>query len=371
MKQMFRKKPESDISPEKLSEELQQCRERSEFLLSATLSFITCVKEFSFGFAEIHADEFTARIDELKEHFTTIESIAVLQRRFAGQPDMILDFIIREKAYLAEREEELKVIIEMLRNGLTAMYGDNQTFNTNLQESNLRMERITYLDDIRRIKEQLKDEVEKIRTTVQEKKNADLKRMDSLSREVDALRQNLEKVTDASKIDPLTGAFNRLAFDINLQRSIDRYQITHARFALLMCDLDDFKRINDTHGHQVGDRVLMSFVRECKAFFRDHDFVARYGGEEFALVLSHASLRDAMKRAKKFCKTLASKRFIIDKAETDRTLIFTTSIGVSEISRDDTLETIIERADRALYLAKSSGKNLVMSEQDVCRNQKK
>ncbi len=361
-----KKTPGQEMSPEEMREELQLLQERNEFLLAASLTFITCVKEFALGRDELKADAFMERMDELKKQMQAQQATAAVARRFAGYPELILDFVGREKAYFAEREAEFTTIIQMLRAGLASVFDDNQSFTRSVSERGMRLERLANLDDIRRIREQLKGEVDALQTTIKEKKTSDMQRMEKLTRQVDALRVDLEKVKDVSKMDALTSAFNRMAFDTHLQHLIDRAgQVASFRFSLLMCDLDNFKAINDTYGHPVGDRVLLSFVRECKAYFRERDFVARYGGEEFAIILPDALLGDAMKRADRMCNGLAEKRFRIDDNAPDKTIGFTVSIGVSAVHPEDTRETLVERADRALYVAKRTGKSRAVSEEEV------
>jgi len=370
MKLCFWKRPTTEATPERLLAELCACRARGDALLTAAVALLACAKEFAFGLPDVDSAKFTHAVETAKRHLSTADTATELQKRFAGTPEQILDFIEREKACLEERERELINIINLLRQGLTTLYDDNQTFNTHLRDHHLEMERILDLDDIRRIKEQLRNEVDAINATIAEKKSTDLQQLESLSREVDTLRKNLETAIDASTVDALTRAQSRLTFDLTLQRLFDRRSITSERFCLLMCDLDDFKGVNDNHGHQTGDRVLICFVAECKSWFREQDVIARYGGEEFALLLPGASLRQARQRAELFCRHLAAKRFRIMKDRPEPTLAFTVSIGVAEVRKDDSMETLLNRADRALYLAKHQGKNGVMTEQDVARREK-
>ena len=98
---------------------------------------------------------------------------------------------------------------------------------------------------------------ETVRTAIAEKKASDVQKLEELTHEVDALRQNLTQIAAASEIDTLTGAHNRLSFDVALQRMIDRHAISGTRFAVLFCDLDNFKGINDRYGHQIGDRTAL------------------------------------------------------------------------------------------------------------------
>ncbi|HOS42949.1 MAG TPA: GGDEF domain-containing protein [Armatimonadota bacterium] len=341
-------------------------------LLSAVLTLITCVKEFSFGLKEMNADAFARQMEALKQQLDPEKSTAELRRAFSGQPEAIDAFIQRERAYLEEREREYRAIIDMLRASLATLFEENLGFTNSLNEQGLQLEQLADLDDIRRIKERLRGQVEMMRNTVAKKAASDRQRMEKLSREVDVLRMNLERVTDISQTDALTGASNRLAFDLMLQRMIDRFSLTRsARFCLLLCDLDNFKVINDTYGHPVGDRVLKSFVTECRAYFREEDFIARYGGEEFAILLPGATLGNARRRAQLFCRRLAGQRFRIYADRPGEHLTFTTSIGISEIHRDDTMETLLRRADSALYLAKQAGKSRAMCEQDAAKAERR
>jgi diguanylate cyclase len=365
----FRRKLDDATTPEQLADELLRCRERGDVLLAATQGLLACTKEFSFGYTEVDSEAFAKRMETLKRDLAAMESLSVLRRRLGEEPEAILAYITRVKAMVGEREKELSSIIDMLRSGLTSMAGEAQTFTATMQESSLRMERITQLDDLRRIREQLKAEVETMNAAIRKRRASDLRQLEELTREVDAMRQNLVKVTDASRTDTLTGAYNRLAFDTQAQHLVDRFQISGGRFALLMCDLDDFKRLNDSFGHIIGDRVLKLFVQECRDFFREQDFIARYGGEEFALILPGSSLRNAAGRAQAFCKRLAAKRYAVRSEDESRTFTFavTVSIGVSAIAAHDTIESLIIRADEALYLAKHLGKSRAMSEEDIRR----
>lgn len=364
-------KQHDDRTTEHLQSELADAQARGEYLLSGMLALLACVKEFAHEMPEIGAQDFANEMEELQKHLRAAESLADLRRAFEGQPEHILHYVQRGNAYLEERESEFKSMISMLRQGLTVSFDDSQAFTRRVTDHNGRMEKIIYLNDLRRVREDLRNEVEAVRTTVAEKRASDMRKMEKLAEQVDTLRSNLERVTDISNTDALTGANNRLAFDLTLQRMMDRFTIAKTRCVLLMCDLDNFKSVNDNYGHPVGDRVLKSFVSECKAFFRDEDFVARYGGEEFAVLLPGATLADARARAQRFCRKLAGNKYRIYAENPEKTLSFTVSIGVAEARRGDTMASIVQRADQALYLAKKSGKNQALTEQDVQRQDKK
>lgn len=175
----------------------------------------------------------------------------------------------------------------------------------------------------------------------------------------------MAKAQQASLTDGLTGAANRLAFDRHMHKLLERHAMAPTACVLLLLDIDNFKQINDTYGHLVGDRVLMALVQRCRTLIRQDDLLARYGGEEFAVLLHGASLRQGLKRARAICRTVADGRYAIDAHHPHDIVRFTVSIGVSALRRHDTVTSFIARADKALYAAKHQGKNRVVSEAQV------
>jgi diguanylate cyclase (GGDEF)-like protein len=155
--------------------------------------------------------------------------------------------------------------------------------------------------------------------------------------------------------DPLTGAFNRRHYmDLmsREQRRADRYGTV---YSVLMIDIDHFKRVNDTHGHQIGDQAIQAMADACKRTMRPTDIVARYGGEEFIITLTHTEAAGAVKVAERLRQAVADIVLPTDHGA----LQFTISIGVSTYAKPSRLEQIIGAADEALYAAKKGGRNRV------------
>lgn len=363
---LFSRKKPVEISPEILNQQLEACREGMDALKRISRSMVFFLKEFPLDdIPEIDTDEFKSRMDLISEQISEFRQASTVLKTFSDHKLFILDFIAREKDYIQQKETELKNIIEMLRTGLSGLIGDSRDFNSRLYDQNVRMEALTHLDDIRKIKESLQTEVSALKQIIQEKQNSDSNRIDSLSKEITILKTNLEQVKDASQLDPLTGAFNRLTLDSRMQWQIQRNQVVWQPVSLMMCDLDNFKSINDTHGHLIGDRVLKCFVQECRNMFRSDDLIARYGGEEFVVLLPGIPLKKALKRAQSFCKLLSGKQFVIEPSRPNERIAFTVSIGISELRREDTMDTFIGRADKALYKAKHTGKNRAVGEKEA------
>lgn len=184
------------------------------------------------------------------------------------------------------------------------------------------------------------------------------RRLQETSVEVNQLKNNLEKVREEAMTDALTGLANRKRFDEAMRKSRRDADLQGDKFCLVLCDIDHFKRFNDTWGHQTGDQ-LIRFVAACLSrFSRDGHVVARYGGEEFAIVMPKTSLADAADVAEKIRATVESKRLLRKSTNEDLGHI-TVSMGVSLHRPGESVEEIIERADTNLYKSKQTGRNRV------------
>ncbi|WP_197528143.1 diguanylate cyclase domain-containing protein [Posidoniimonas polymericola] len=155
--------------------------------------------------------------------------------------------------------------------------------------------------------------------------------------------------------DPMTQVANRAEFDRALAMFVDAHQETGLPCSLIMADIDHFKSINDTFGHQAGDEAIISFATLLKAVCRTGDLVARYGGEEFAVLCADCNNANAAMRAEQMRRALS---------ETVQSELggksITASFGVSELQAGDTPETLLRRSDRALLQAKDQGRNQVV-----------
>jgi len=172
------------------------------------------------------------------------------------------------------------------------------------------------------------------------------------------LRENYRRSISMALTDALTGLYNRRYFDTHFETQIRHAAETGKSLALLMLDLDRFKAINDTHGHNVGDEVLRETARRLSDNLRTVDMVARFGGEEFAIVMPDTTPEIAMSAAERLRARIGEKPFKVssDKAEE---ITVTTSIGLAVASRHPDATDLLKRADYALYAAKRAGRNTV------------
>jgi diguanylate cyclase (GGDEF)-like protein len=158
--------------------------------------------------------------------------------------------------------------------------------------------------------------------------------------------------------DSLTGLLNRAAFLDVLEREISRCRREHRSLVATILDLDHFKRINDSYGHQVGDDVLIGTGGCLRAALRDYDVTGRYGGEEFVLLLPGMNRAEAEARLDTIRREIASQSYSVE----DRKVQVTASFGFAIPRGDDTVRTLLARADKALYRAKAEGRNRVCFE---------
>lgn len=184
--------------------------------------------------------------------------------------------------------------------------------------------------------------------------NTKLKReLDSSQQILVDQRRQIESLRTAVRIDGLTQLANRAYFDEKLAESLDVLKRYNETFSLMMIDLDNFKEINDGYGHPGGDRILKGVAFKIRELLRSSDFLARFGGDEFALILLKADAGAATDVAWKLCEGVRESRFVLDGVSLSVTL----SIGVTEAWTEDTEESLLKRADEALYRVKHTGRN--------------
>jgi len=162
----------------------------------------------------------------------------------------------------------------------------------------------------------------------------------------------------AASTDPLTGSGNRLALNQALDREINLSHRNDSPLSVVMFDFDHFKEVNDDYGHQAGDQVLKEMIQEIKHLIRKTDLLFRYGGEEFVLLLHKTSLESAAAVADKVRRHIANTPINFRQ----QLINVSVSMGTAALQEGDAIDTLIDRADNALYQAKTLGRNRVCTE---------
>lgn len=161
--------------------------------------------------------------------------------------------------------------------------------------------------------------------------------------------------------DKLTGLASRHAYDILMDQAIRDAQRQHQALTLLMLDIDGFKAINDSHGHLAGDRVLLGVANAMRASLRSSDIICRWGGEEFLVALRNCDLANGERIAETIRQTIVGASFAFD----GRPIPVSVSIGIARLRQHEDTDSLLKRADEALYRAKQEGRNCVRSDEPL------
>ena len=183
-------------------------------------------------------------------------------------------------------------------------------------------------------------------------------------RYIQRLRENVRQSVTLSMVDPLTGLYNRRYFMTHGRALVEEAASRGRALSVLVLDIDFFKKVNDTYGHDAGDEVLKEVAQRLKRQIRRLDVVCRVGGEEFVVLLPGADARVAGQVAERLRRAIADRPFRITSGDDGRLeLNLTISIGLASYERaDDSLETLLKRGDEALYAAKQQGRNRVVQQ---------
>ena len=198
-----------------------------------------------------------------------------------------------------------------------------------------------------------------------QERNTDLeKKLNASSGEVSRLKEDLEHMRREATTDALTGIANRKLFDSELRRAAMIAMEEGETLCLLIIDIDHFKKFNDTYGHQIGDHVLKLLADTLTATIKGRDVAARYGGEEFSVILPNTSMENAIKVAEQIRHRISTRK-LRNLRTGDSLGQIHVSIGIGRFEFGEPLSQLIARADHAMYVAKNTGRNRVVSQDDV------
>ncbi|OHB79581.1 MAG: hypothetical protein A2V98_01220 [Planctomycetes bacterium RBG_16_64_12] len=251
-----------------------------------------------------------------------------------------------------ERHATLKVLVELLKSA-EQISSDVESHNSEIQETADHVGNMQVTGEMESVKHTLLGQIASLMASnerLQEDLTCSRYRMEEQAQQIDYARQE-------ARTDSLTGVSNRKAFYEKLHLLQAGWDRESQPYVLILVDLDQFKRINDAHGHQAGDRVLEKVGVWLKEWVREGDFVGRHGGDEFAILMPRTELSVGSELAESIRVRAADETSRI--AVRGEHVSVSLSMGIAAPWEGDTLESVFERADRALYKSKRRGRNQV------------
>ena len=306
--------------------------------------------------------------DEIDQLFFKIEKEPNLLFNKEIQ-ERIEDFITkrfeRDKRVVIERTSDISKLVLLMEEYLNEAISSNGSGSKNVLNIKEKIASINLQEEGLEALTQLQNElihaassIEKEMNTVTSKLQSGKTKVQELEEKVKTLEDELSRTKTENMKDHLTGLLTRKAFSDEVKRIESAYERIKTQYAIVFFDLDHFKKLNDTYGHECGDVVLSTFGKILNKSIRDHDIVGRYGGEEFVAII-HFNLNRELLQFLKRIKTIVTENSFLYK---DKKIKVTFSAGVAIRSNYDTYANTLQKADMLLYQAKENGRNKIILE---------
>jgi diguanylate cyclase len=349
-------------------------------------SLLTGIKRFAFRLELLTEDRAEVRSGLLHLLQLLIENVSELvvdDRWLNGQIEVVRDIVTRPLNIrgIDDAEHRLKEVIfkqsqlkqslsearDALKHMLAGFVDHLAEFSDSTSEYHDKIEacaqKISKAQDITQLEAVLADvmhETRVIQLNAQRSRD-DLRitkqRVEEADKRISELQGELDKASALVRHDQLTGLLNRRGLEEAFEKEAARAQRHRSPLCVALLDIDNFKKLNDSLGHDAGDAALIHLTTVIRETMRPQDTIARFGGEEFIIILPETASADAQKALVRLQRELTKRFFLHD----NERLLITFSAGVSELQADDTQASVIKRADEAMYQAKQTGKNRVVT----------
>jgi len=292
-----------------------------------------------------------------KEVSTALQLISDEKSELERFIDQVTEQLVEITGYISEDQKDQKT-------GLSDAHDFHQQMNDEVIKMHENVRSATDITNLKQVLDNnihsLKDNITgylsrgKQRFTAAETRNQALsEQVLSMEKETHDLKKRLDENKQKLVFDTLTGVHNRMAYNDHLKNHMARWQRYQEHFSYAILDIDHFKNVNDTYGHNTGDKVLKLVANIMQKSIRESDTIFRIGGEEFVLILPNTSVEQAAPTIEKLRKAVSNSGF---RFKEDKVTIHI-SAGLTQVNEQDTEESIFERADKALYEAKETGRN--------------
>ncbi len=359
---------------------------RSANTLQAMQDVLAAIKRLAYRLEFVAEDRNELRAGLLKLLQLMIDNVSELvvdDRWLNGQIDMVRAIVSRPmnirsindaehrlkevifkqsqlKHSLTEAKEALKLMLAGFVDHLAEFADSTSDYHDKIESC---VEKISKAEDIAQLEGVLAEVISATRIIQinAQRSRDDLRtskqRVEEADKRINELQGELEKASTLVRHDQLTGALNRRGLEETFDNEVARSQRRKAALCVAMLDIDNFKKLNDSLGHDAGDAALIHLVTVIRDTLRPQDTLARFGGEEFIIILPETPLEDAKNAIVRLQRELTKRFFLNDNEK----ILITFSAGVTGLRPDDTQASITKRADEAMYAAKKAGKNRVVT----------
>ena len=263
------------------------------------------------------------------------------------------------KPGLIAAKETLKGMMSSFVSGLADISRSTGTYQAKINQYQAQISETEDITQLNTILQNLVGDIREMNADAQNSHNAfeeTQKKVEEAEKQINELSAKLDYISEVAHQDFLTGALNRRGMDEAIDREFERADRHNTPISLAMIDIDHFKKINDTMGHSTGDTALAHLAKVVKSILRSTDVLARYGGEEFVILLPGSKQNDAVNVVAGIQRDLTKNFFL----HNNERVLITFSAGVAERVTGENIDSVLPRADAALYIAKQSGRNRVV-----------
>ncbi|RTL57731.1 MAG: diguanylate cyclase [Rhodocyclaceae bacterium] len=284
-------------------------------------------------------------------------------RRLDDMERRLKDLIFKQgalKKNLNEARDRLKAMLATFVDRLAEMGTATGDYHDKIEQCATRISQSKDIGELTDVLDEVMRETRSVQITALRSKDelTEMRqRVSEAEKEVARLQNELAEASDMVRQDALTGALNRKGMDEALDKEVARSQRQGSKLCVALLDIDNFKKLNDTLGHDAGDAALVHLTQVVRDTIRPQDTLARYGGEEFVVLLPDTILEEGVNAMVRVQRELTRKFFL----HNNEKLLITFSCGVAEQLPEEAPKDCLQRADQAMYLAKRSGKNRVMA----------
>jgi len=283
-------------------------------------------------------------------------------RRLDDLERRLRDVMFRQidaKGRTREAQEQMRALLAAFIERLASMTESSSGWHEKLERSARAMEQARSIEEIAPLLKEvvgttrvMTDEVRKTRDELRDMRDRVAESQAAITR----LQQELDHAAAQARHDALTGALNRKGLDEAMGRELADVRRRETPLCLALLDIDNFKKLNDSRGHDAGDAALVHLVNVTQQCLRGQDTLARYGGEEFVILMPDTELESGIAAMTRLQRALTRNYFLAGNEQ----LLITFSAGVAQLAQGESPDDAIKRADQAMYLAKRAGKNRVL-----------